>query len=246
VSLPLPETHHHTARIKAAWLWQCLRLLHTGFPDAHDERVWQDTCAVTSVLATDPVGLIYQSGIFVACLVRTWQAGLLQDWSHASNMILFSSHGFGWVFAILRLDIGSGQLQLKQSLLQGIKNRATSYHSIPLCMPSIVQLWSRTLRVCYCSLARRSRYTGSRRTRARLFLAAAVNDFILLALVSMGLLHEAGMLARMSVRTWSASLLVFAQCLQMQVSTENQAFALLSPSSSSSSSAAAAAAAAAT
>jgi hypothetical protein len=96
--------HHSTARIKAwmRWLWRCLRLLHTGFPDADDERVWQDTCRVTSVQATDPVCLVFQAAVFIVSLMRTWQAGLLTGWSHASNVILYASHGSGWVFAILR------------------------------------------------------------------------------------------------------------------------------------------------
>jgi hypothetical protein len=64
----------------------------------------------------------------------------------------------------------------------------------------------------------RSSCTGRRHARAQWFIAAADNDFILLALSSMGHLYRAGMLARMSLSTWTTMSLVVARCLQMQVS----------------------------
>jgi hypothetical protein len=103
--LPPPtaqRTHHIGGWL--ARLRQCLQLLHTGFPDPDDERVWQDTCAVTSVQTTDPVGLTFQAGCLVASLNRMRKAGLLTEWSHASNIILCTSHAVGWVVAILRYE----------------------------------------------------------------------------------------------------------------------------------------------
>jgi hypothetical protein len=77
-----------------------LQLLIRGFPDAEEERVWQSDISVTSVRATDRLGMVLQAAISVTCMAHMWQEGLLAHWS--LNWLLHTCYTAPWLWALLR------------------------------------------------------------------------------------------------------------------------------------------------
>jgi hypothetical protein len=94
---PPAATSTFSIRAWVLWFGSCLHLLWAGFPDPGDEREWQSDISVTSVAATDPVGLVCQAGIVIASMTRTpHDDGLMFRWP-----LLYLGHSAGWVIALL-------------------------------------------------------------------------------------------------------------------------------------------------
>jgi hypothetical protein len=68
----------------------------SGFPDAEQERRWQEGASISSSHTTAQMGLLFEAVLGAAGVTRMWQAGMFQRWQDAYHVILFAGTMLVW------------------------------------------------------------------------------------------------------------------------------------------------------
>jgi hypothetical protein len=97
-----PSTASTSIASRALTIKSSLQLLVSGFPDAQQEREWQEARGAHFALSgPDQLGVVLQVAIMAGIVGNMLQAGLLTSWRDADRLLLATCHPLGWACALM-------------------------------------------------------------------------------------------------------------------------------------------------